>query len=185
VPNILRAVWGCPPEGDAQPPGLDAEGREEVLLLQSVVDDASGELLGSVTEALRAAEALDVWLTPLIMKKGRPGVEISVLARPESQAPLLDLLFTETGTLGVRVLPVSRWVLEREWLSVRVKEVPVRVKVGRRRGVVVTVAPEHAEAAAAAGRLGLPLREVYRLAGEAARRALAAGQDADGTRETP
>jgi uncharacterized protein (DUF111 family) len=169
VPNILRAVLGTAagPATGGQEDGPDE--REEVLLLECAVDDSTGELLGGLADALREAGALDVWMAPLVMKKGRPGVEISVLARPESAAALLDLLFFEGTTFGVRALPVSRYTLAREWLTVRVGGEEVRVKVGRRREKIMSVAPEFSEAAAAAGRLGRPVKDVYQEATEAAR----------------
>ena len=173
-PNLLRAVWGTKesaPDADDRRRG----GREEVLLLQCDLDDSSGELLGCLADSLREAGALDLWMSPLLMKKGRPGVELSVLATPGTEEPLLDLLFVEGTTFGVRELPVARHTLARDWVTVPVGDQDVRVKVGRWQGRIVTVAPEFCEAAAAAGRLARSTQEVYQEAAVAARRRLGEG----------
>jgi uncharacterized protein (DUF111 family) len=142
----------------------------DAVLLECVIDDLSGELLGRLAELLRDAGSLDVWMTPLFMKKGRPGVQLSVLAPAGREDAFLDLLFLEGSTFGARLQPVTRAVLERDWVSVRVDGEDLQVKVGRWRGRIVTLAPEYVEAAAAAGRLGRPLKDVYAEAVAAARR---------------
>ncbi|RLE84986.1 MAG: TIGR00299 family protein, partial [Thermoprotei archaeon] len=132
------------------------------------VDDVDGELLGRVREVLMRKGALDVYYYPAIAKKGRPGFMVQVLARPQDAWSLLEVLFTELGTLGVRVDLVDRVKLEREIREViiRVDEVEerVRVKVAYdEEGRIVRVKPEHADLERIASRHGLPLRKVREL----------------------
>lgn len=172
-PNLLRAVLGEPLE--LQRAGIqaaDAGGEDSVVLLEANIDDASGELLGRLLELLLAAGALDVWATPIQMKKGRPAVLVSALGRPQTEEALLEIFFREGTTLGVRLLPLKRRLLARESLAVEVAGEPVQVKIGRLGGEVTTLAPEYEDAAAAADRLGWPLKKVYADALEAARRLL-------------
>jgi uncharacterized protein (TIGR00299 family) protein len=170
-PNLLRAVLGASLQVTRDPadgPG----GWDEVILLETSVDDAGGEFLGRLAELLRSGGALDVWLTPVQMKKGRPGVQLSVLGRPGDEERLLDLLLAEGTSLGVRVQRMVRRVLEREWVSVRVRGERIMVKVGRLHGRPVRWAPEFDDVAGAASRLGLPVNLLMQEAGEAARRSL-------------
>jgi pyridinium-3,5-bisthiocarboxylic acid mononucleotide nickel chelatase len=151
-PNVLRLVVGEPsvpaPDGRA-------------VLLETTIDDLSGELVPPVLDALRAAGAHDAWARPVVMKKGRPGIEVACLAPPERAGALRRLLFRETTTLGVRGRLVDRWTLERTWAEVDVAGAPVRLKLGWLDGEVVNVAPEHDDCAAAARVTGLPLKEVH------------------------
>jgi pyridinium-3,5-bisthiocarboxylic acid mononucleotide nickel chelatase len=87
---------------------------EKVLLLGTVIDDMDPRLYPHVMDLILKAGALDVWWSPIGMKKGRPGIQLTVLCRPESEAALRDLLFQETTTLGIRRQPVDRWVLPRQ-----------------------------------------------------------------------
>jgi uncharacterized protein (DUF111 family) len=107
------------------------------------------------------------------MKKGRPAVTVSVLCSPARQEALRHVLFRETGTLGIRGMPVQKQALEREWIEVRTAHGEVRVKIGRLEGVVVSVAPEYEDCAAIARVAGIPAREVYDDAGALAREELA------------
>lgn len=169
-PNILRVMIGDAadprvsdplPERDA---GVGAPMDE--LVLETNVDDLNPELYAYVLERLFAAGAQDAWLTPIVMKKGRPAVTVSVLcASPRAEA-LRQVLFRETGTLGVRWSPVAKHALEREWIEVETRHGRVRVKVGRLEGRAVTVAPEYEDCAALARESGVAVRDVY---GEAVR----------------
>ena len=139
---------------------------QPVTLLEANVDDTTGEVLAHTVTALLGAGAHDAWITPIVMKKGRPAHTVSVLADPALAPELAALLCAETGSLGVRGRTIERWPRERYEGVVSVDGVPVRIKVGAGR-----VKVEHDDAAAAANRLGLPLREVMF-------RAEAAGRDA-------
>ena len=109
------------------------------------VDDATGEDLGHACTTLLDAGALDVWTTPIQMKKQRPAVMLSVLCEPDHQPRLTTLLFRLTGTLGVRHRPWDRTVLHREHLDLTTTLGTVRIKLGRETpgGPVLTAKPEH------------------------------------------
>jgi uncharacterized protein (DUF111 family) len=126
-----------------------------VTILETNLDDVTGEVLGHVIARSLAAGALDAWATPAVMKKGRPGHILHLLARPQDCDTLQELLFAETGTLGVRRGTVDRTILPRRFETVHIDGVPVRVKVGPH-----GAKPEHDDLVAAADRLGLPLRTV-------------------------
>lgn len=151
-PNVLRLVVGRLVTGG---------GAQAAVLLETTVDDLPGEFVPPVLDALRAAGADDAWARAVIMKKGRPGVEIACLGPPGAAEALRRVLFRETTTLGVRGRLVDKWALEREWVDVEVAGQPVRLKVGRLDGAVVNVAPEFDDCAAAAAATGLPLKEVF------------------------
>ncbi|MFB3738447.1 MAG: nickel pincer cofactor biosynthesis protein LarC [Candidatus Velamenicoccus archaeovorus] len=110
VPNVLRVLIG--EDAEAQEPFPTARATEE-LVLETNVDDVNPEVHGFVLERLLAAGAQDAWLTPIVMKKGRPAVTVSVLCAPEQADTVRSILFEETGTLGVRATPVSKTALER------------------------------------------------------------------------
>jgi len=178
-PNVLRAVVGRRVETVS--PALRstgaAEGREsdEVVELQTNLDDVSPEVIGHTVAALRAAGALDVWSVPAYMKKDRPGVVVHALVEPEKEEDLAAVLFQESGTLGIRRHQASRRLAGRGTVEVGVSGAAVRVKWGRWQGRLVSVAPEYEDVAAAAARAGLPLKDVMHQAAEEARRLLGAG----------
>ena len=167
-PNLLRVVLGSEAAGSetAEPEGSRGD---HVVLLETVVDDASPEVLGHLFERLRREGALEVWWSPAYMKKSRPAVALSALCAAEDEQRLVEIVFAESGTFGVRRAVVERHVLARSWVSVEVEGVPVRVKVGHWGDRVVTLAPEFDDVAAVAEASGLPLREVVRAAHEAVR----------------
>lgn len=148
---------------------------QEISVLETNVDDVSGEVVGYVMEKLLAEGALDVSTTPILMKKGRPGFLIKVLTKPKNAERLARVLMLETGTLGVRVLPtVHRYALKREIVQVDLKlggrKFKPRVKVAREGGKLVGFAVEYRDAKQIAERTGFPLREVMGRVEEAARR---------------
>jgi uncharacterized protein (DUF111 family) len=128
---------------------------EAVTVLETNLDDVTGELLGHVIARLLEAGALDAWATPAVMKKGRPAHVLHVLARPRDSGALAELLFAETGTLGVRRVTVDRTTVPRHVETVDLDGLPVRVKHGPH-----GAKPEHDDLVVAAARLGLPLRLV-------------------------
>jgi uncharacterized protein (TIGR00299 family) protein len=149
-PNVLRLIVG---EEDQVSSG------ERVLVLETEVDDASPQLLGPLLDRLLSAGALDAFFTPVQMKKGRPGVLVTVLADPSKREALEELLFRETTTLGVRRQVWERSVLERETVSVATAYGPIRVKIGRRGGVVYNASPEFDDCQRAAGEKGVAVKE--------------------------
>jgi len=155
VPNVLRVILGRPAAGSC------ADEADVVWLLEANVDDASGETLGAATQALFEAGALDVWLTAATMKKGRPGVVLACLAAEGLVAAVEEAIFRETPTFGVRRSAVERTKLAREHATVQTAFGPVRVKVGRRGGQIVTASPEYEDCRRLAAERGVALREVY------------------------
>jgi hypothetical protein len=152
LPNCTQVVVGLPAESIR----ASSFGQSQQLVqLEANLDDVTGETLAHAVEALLGDGALDAWVTPVLMKKGRPGHVVSVLCDPVLVGDLRHRLEHETGTLGVRAHSVERWAEPRELLEVDVDGYRVRVKVSPGR-----VKVEHADAARVAGMTGLPLREV-------------------------
>jgi uncharacterized protein (TIGR00299 family) protein len=142
-----------------------AAGDERIVVLQTNLDDVSGELLGGhFQELLFDAGALDVSLSPLLMKKGRPGQRLEVVCREVDRARLADLILTETTTIGVRWYPVERTVLAREMESVETPYGPVRVKRVVLPDGSVRRAPEFEDCRALAAAAGVSVQEVMRAA---------------------
>ncbi|MGH2818763.1 MAG: nickel pincer cofactor biosynthesis protein LarC [Actinomycetota bacterium] len=162
-PNVLRVLLGRVAEAGVRGP--------TTILIETNIDDMGPELLPYVIESLLVAGAQDAWLTSIVMKKGRPAFTLSVLAGTAEMDRVMDVIYRETTTLGVRVREVTKDELAREWIEVDVAGQPVRVKVGRRGGEIVTMAPEHEDAAKAARATGLPLKEIYSEAARLARTA--------------
>ena len=161
-PNVLR-LW----LGDA----LD-ERPATMLLIETNIDDMSPELIGYAQSRLFDAGAADVWLTPVQMKKNRPGVLLSVICSFEREDAMVEIILRETSTLGVRVRPVSRHEAEREELQFESSLGPAAVKVKRLPGQPPSVAPEYEVCARIARERGLPLQEVYRIVEREARERL-------------
>ena len=154
-PNVLRVLIG---ERSAAPASRD------VVLLETHVDDLLPELVPDLVEACRAAGALDVWTVAVAMKKGRPGVAVSAVARPEDEPAVAVAMFEHGSTLGVRASRIRRYELERDVHEVVVDGRPIRVKVGRLDGRVVNVAPEHDDCAAVAAETRRSVKAVWALA---------------------
>jgi uncharacterized protein (DUF111 family) len=153
-PNAVR-VW----LGRSLPPPSRPKG-DQVVELACNLDDATGEMLGYAMERALAAGALDVWFTPIQMKKNRPATMLSVLARPEDADDLAALLLRETPTLGVRRQVFSRHKADREVRTVETPWGPVRVKVKVLGGQIVAASPEYDDCARLAAEAGVPLAEV-------------------------
>jgi uncharacterized protein (TIGR00299 family) protein len=166
LPNLLRVLLGERTE--------DESAGDGGVVLEANLDDMTPELAPWVLERLFEAGAADVWYTPIHMKKGRPGLTLSVLCSPGTDAAVRELLWRETSTLGVRGLPVRKWMLERRVITVSLPGGPgkVRVKLGLDGGRVVNVAPEYADCARLASATGRPLKDVMARAQAAALAAL-------------
>ena len=129
--------------------------------LEANLDDMTPETASFALERLLAQPGCaDVWYTPAVMKKGRPGLTLHLLCEPSAAPALLRCIFLETPTLGVRAHTVARLALERDFVLVPTRYGQVRAKVGRMGGVVVNVKPEYEDCRGAAMALGLPLRAV-------------------------
>jgi pyridinium-3,5-bisthiocarboxylic acid mononucleotide nickel chelatase len=158
-PNILRLLLG---EMSAA-----ADEAEQVCVVETNLDDLSGELIGYCTTRLWEAGALDVFTTAIQMKKNRPGVMLTVLCRPADAAAVEDILFSETTTLGVRRSTVARTVLRRQPHRVTTSWGPVEGKVGWLRDRQPRFAPEFESCRHVAAEHHVPLREVYEAAQKA------------------
>ena len=155
APNLLRAVVG------------ELEGQVgNVELLEANVDDAPGEFLGAAVERLLAAGALDAWLEPIVMKRGRGAYKACALVLSSDRERLARLLMRETGALGVRHHAVGRTVAERRRVLVELPYGKCRIKVGSIDGEDFVVSPEYADAVHLATQTGLPLPKVYEDANE-------------------
>jgi uncharacterized protein (TIGR00299 family) protein len=153
-PNILRLLIG------QASPTSDEDSTDEILVLETNLDDVSPELIGHVQDRLFEAGALDVFTAPIYMKKNRPATLLTVLAPPGLRDALEAILFAETTTFGVRGHIARRSKLARETETVSTSAGPVRIKVGRRTGRVVSAAPEFEDCRKAATASGRPLRDV-------------------------
>ena len=166
LPNVTQVVIGVAAANEVAEPG------QPVVQLEVNVDDVTGEVLAHAIAALLDAGAHDAWVTPVVMKKGRPAYTVSALADSAVADQVGRVLARETGSLGVRGQRMERWPASRAEAEVEVEGVPVRVKVSAGR-----VKVEHDDAARAARRTGLPLREVLTRAEAAWLARLPAGPD--------
>ncbi len=173
LPNCTQVVLGhrVSPDRPADPVG------QPLVLLEANVDDATGEQLADAVEALLAGGAADAWVAPVLMKKGRPGHVVSVLADLALAEELRRRLADETGSLGVRYRRLDRWAASRRIEQVHLDGHLVRVKVSPGR-----VKAEHDDALAVARQLRLPVREVLARAEQAWRDAPVADVPPDGPR---
>jgi len=162
--NVLRLFVGVPLDAGA------AVGTE--ILLETNVDDLDPRVWPAVLVALFEAGAADAWLTPILMKKGRPAHTLSVLVVPARLGPVRAAIFRETSTIGLRELGVIKHALAREVVQVDVGGALIDVKIARDAGVVVTAQPEYDDVLRAAGALGRPVLDVLGDAAAASRRFL-------------
>jgi pyridinium-3,5-bisthiocarboxylic acid mononucleotide nickel chelatase len=156
-PNLLRVVIGETTEDRFT-------GAPEVALLETNLDDLSPQLYEPLTESLLAAGAVDVFLSPIQMKKGRPGTLLTVLAAPDRTENLIDVLFRESTTLGVRYSTMKRVCLDRDWRTVTTEYGPIRIKVGSWRGTETTATPEYDDVKSAAAKYNVPVKKVQEAA---------------------
>ena len=155
--NALRAIAIAV----APAPGPGAEAGDRVWQIDANLDDMSPELCGPASDAVFAAGALDVWWTPIAMKKGRPALMISALATGETRAAVAAAILRETTTIGLRFAPRERMVLPRAIREVETPYGPIPVKVASDGDAVWNAAPEFEACAAAARRHGVPVKRVF------------------------
>lgn len=144
---------------------------ETILVLETTLDDTQPQVIGFVLERALAMGALDAYTVPAQMKKQRPGVVLTLLAREPERQPLLDLLLRETSTLGVRITAVERVIAERRLVEVQTRFGPVRVKLSGSGGEAKKATPEYEDCRAAALQSAVPLHEILQAAEAAAREA--------------
>ena len=154
TPNALRVFLAERIEGEA--------GRDRVLLLETNIDDMSSEWIGHLMDRLFEAGALDVYVTPILMKKTRPAHKISILGPLDLEKEIADVLFTESTTIGVRRTEIERIVLERETTEIESPWGTVRIKIARHEGEEVGASPEYEDLKRAAGKAELPIKEIHR-----------------------
>ncbi|MCX7804229.1 MAG: nickel pincer cofactor biosynthesis protein LarC [Planctomycetota bacterium] len=162
-PNVLRMVLG-------RRTALGTGTADSVVEMTANVDDSTPETLGFLHERLAAAGALDVFLRPVTMKKGRLGVEITVLCPEGAAGDVAAALFAETTTFGIRFCRKERLTLSRRSARVRTRFGTVRVKIGEMGGRVISVSPEYEDCRLLATKKNVPLRRVYSVALAAAGR---------------
>ncbi len=155
VPNVLRAVLGDAP---------NAADAETVFELSTNIDHLAPTVLAVAVESALAAGALDAFVVPCTMKKGRPGHLLTALVTSSMRDGVEAVLFAETGTLGIRRVAVERTILEREHVNVDTSYGVIRVKVGRHGGRATSVVPEFEDCRAAADRAGAPVAAVIEAA---------------------
>lgn len=158
VPNVLRVVLGEATAHDADGYALI---EDAVVEISANLDDMPGELFEAAMEAAFAAGAMDVWMTPIHMKRNRPAVMLSALAPPNHADAVCEAILRNTTTLGVRRTLRTRTCLPREAATVETRYGPVTVKLGRLGGRVVTAQPEYRDCVDLARRAGVTVREVY------------------------
>jgi uncharacterized protein (TIGR00299 family) protein len=156
-PNVLRLTIG-------EAAGAAATLADTITVLEANLDDLSPQVLAYAMEKLLTAGALDVFNTPVQMKKNRPGALLTVLAKPEDADRLAKLIFAETTTLGIRRREEQRQTLSRRWESVQTNWGPVRIKIASMNGAISNYAPEYEDCRALAEAHHVPLKTVMEAA---------------------
>ena len=167
-PNALRMWLGDKADSEVS----TATQHGEVILLETNLDDVSGLVLGYTQERLFAIGALDVWNTPIQMKKNRPGTVLSVIVPQGKEREAVELILRETPTLGIRTRPIDRYVAGRHMVTVETDLGSITVKAKLLNGQPISASPEPDEVRRIALETQTPFQEVYQVATEAARRQL-------------
>jgi len=163
-PNVIRVWLG--ETADAP----DLRSQAGIVLLETNLDDVTGEVLGYAQERLFALGAFDVWHTSIQMKKDRPGIILSALVPQSLESAAVELILEETPTLGVRTRPVERYVADRESVAMATDLGSISVKIKSLHGKPVSVSPEYEDCRRIALESGRPLQEIYQKMTEAARK---------------
>ncbi len=152
-PNALRVLVGETP---------DKKSRETIYSIETNIDDMNPQIFEDVFEKLFSNGALDVYMTSIIMKKGRPGILLSVLARENDIKSLSDIILTNTTSLGVRITKYQRRILDRTTKTIGTKYGKIRVKIASLNGKTINIQPEYEECKKAAKKYGVPVKEVLK-----------------------
>lgn len=152
-PNVLR-IW----LGEE----LEQTGSGDIILMETNIDDMNPQIYGYLMEKLFAENAIDVWLTPIQMKKNRPATMLSIIAPSVQESRLTELLMKETTTLGIRVRPVFRHIAARDTIRIESSLGSVRVKIKKYQDLLLDISPEYDDCRKIAVEKDIPLREVYR-----------------------
>ncbi|HMS10127.1 MAG TPA: LarC family nickel insertion protein, partial [Pyrinomonadaceae bacterium] len=164
-PNVLRLMVGEAAEFGKRP----AKDHDDLVLMETNIDDSTPQSVGFVMERAFELGALDCWFTPVQMKKNRPGVVVSVLSSPESKDALLAMLFAETTTIGIRTSQIARVSLDRRIETVNTQFGECRIKIALREGRVVNAMPEYEDVRRLALENQVPFRIVWESAAAAGR----------------
>jgi pyridinium-3,5-bisthiocarboxylic acid mononucleotide nickel chelatase len=162
-PNVLRAVLG-PSTPDPRPSASHDWETDTITILETNLDDISSEILGNFVERAFAAGALDVFHTPIQMKKNRPGVLLTVLCAESDGDKFSEMILRETSAFGVRRHSAERRKLRREFTTVKTPFGEVTVKIGKLDGKIVQAAPEFESCKKVAQQANVPLKQVYEAA---------------------
>ena len=155
TPNVLRVLIGR---------AADQPHADRITVIECEIDDMNPQLFGVAMDRLYAAGALEVFYVPVQMKKNRPGTLLTVLAAPERRSALVDIIFRETTTIGLRHHEVDRECLQREIVSVETPIGAVRIKLAWRDGRIINAVPEFEDCERLATANNLPVKEVQALA---------------------
>ncbi|CDF58764.1 nickel pincer cofactor biosynthesis protein LarC [Thermobrachium celere] len=147
-PNVLRVI-------------LSDDEQDELFLIQANIDDMTGQMYGYLMEKLLNAGAKDVYYTPIYMKKNRPAVILNVITSKSKEDEILDIIFTESTTIGVRKIKIDRVELKREIKKIETEYGEVRVKIARYKDKIVNVKPEYEDLKKIAEKNNIPLKELY------------------------
>lgn len=164
IPNVLRVVLF----------NTCGEKSDKVVEIETNIDDMTAEQMGSAVEKLFSEGALDVFFTPVFMKKNRPGTKLTVLCLPEKKDALVRMMLTHTSTFGVRISYMERSVLDRETAAIDTEFGIIRCKVGKLDGKILKYSPEYEDCKAASEKYGRPVADIYNEAISKAGAALAA-----------
>lgn len=164
IPNVLRVVLF----------NTCGEKSDKVVEIETNIDDMTAEQMGSAVEKLFSEGALDVFFTPVFMKKNRPGTKLTVLCPPEKKDALVRMMLTHTSTFGVRISYMERSVLDRETAAIDTEFGIIRCKVGKLDGKILKYSPEYEDCKAASEKYGRPVADIYNEAISKAGAALAA-----------
>lgn len=154
IPNVLRMHIGI----------LSEAAKEQVMVLEANIDDLNPQIYQYVMDKLLEAGALDVWLTPIMMKKGRPATKLSVLLKEELRVQVENIIFRETSTIGLRYYRTDRTVAERKGISVKTQWGEIQVKQSYVKGILCNTCPEYEDCRRVAAAHHVPLKMVQQAA---------------------
>jgi len=163
-PNVLRLSIGDSSDADTVPATAHSTHSDTVTVMETALDDLSPQVLAYVAETALARGALDVMLTPVIMKKGRPGTLLTLLCNPADSAALEQLILTETSTLGVRIRQERRSCLQRRHVPVTTPYGEIRIKIGSLGSETMNAAPEYEDCRAVAAKHHIAIKQVQQAA---------------------
>jgi len=151
-PNLLRIMIG---------EGYSPSEQDSITVIESNIDDMNPQFYDHIMNRIFDAGALDVFLTPIIMKKNRPAVKITLLSDNDNVNKLADILLKETTSFGLRIYKTERVKLDKEIKAIKTEYGNARVKIGKRNGKIINIAPEYEDCKRIAKEKGIPIREVY------------------------